>query len=180
MSHFYLCCCDEDSCQTGCTMHKMHSYSTSFSKTGQISHTSVWQNDVTSHQIMAGNDVEEPLWENEENIGITDQTLMCRSCAPISLVDFQHSSGILLNPNVRETLPWTLKSIAFLLQSGGWGGLKEGWVYTQAALQASTSQVCLQLLVLAGSWEMRTRGRDGREGRMPYSCHWQNTLPVGV
>lgn len=122
----------------------------------RMSNVGYWKQDANYTE-------KQPIWEREQNIAITDKTLMCKSCAPTPLIDFQHSTGILLYPNVRETPPWTLKKASHFyckeggLRLGGWG-----WrVYTQSTLWASTSQVCLQLLVLAGSWEMREGWKRG-------------------
>lgn len=123
----------------------------------------------------------QPIQDREQNIAITDKTLMCKSCASNPLIDFQHSSGISLYPNVTETLPWTLKKAShFYCKVGAeaWGW--RWWVYTQSALQASTSQVCLQLLVLAGSWEMRERRREGwKRGENAISLSLAKYTPSG-
>lgn len=88
------------------------------------------------------------------------------------MTDFQQSWGILLYPNLREPLPWTFgrkKSIIFYSKVWveAWG--RTWWVNTQSVLQASASQVCLQLLVLAGSWEMREGGMKRGEDAISLS-----------
>lgn len=89
------------------------------------------------------------------------QTLM-RNCPASLLTDFQYPFGIWL---CQTSL--TLKSITFYCG-------RRRRVYTQSGLQ-----VCTSAAFSAGRFLRNGADREGGEGKMPYSCHWQNTFPVG-